>query len=240
MWGGGKDVARIKKEFIKNKQLNFGVGQGKVVLMTDKNAYGFYDAENGYYHSKRNYEKNYSSFNYPCVTNVTFIDSLKCIVMDKVQGISYNDLLHDKLIIKKLLELQVASSTIINPNGEVLFLQHGDANRANIIWVDNEPIFIDLDNIGYYPPLLDIIHYCCSVYDLLELETSLNENDELVRKICDRVGIETTGNYLDDLFYRYVNHYIKMNCCFEDFKIFTLDNTKNYPRTNELLQSIKI
>lgn len=217
----------------------FGVGQGKIVLMTEDTAYGFYNTEKGYSGSKNNYDRYYAEFNYPCINNITFNDDFKCIVMDRVFGVQHNEAYYHEIVVKKLLELSVNAAIKVNTKGEVLFLQHGDASPNNILWNGVEFCFIDLDNMNYYPPLLDVFHYfCCASYSLSEIVAILNQSEETVKRICERARINVDKNYLDELFYCYIMHYVKMNCCFEDFKFLTSKNTVEFPMTNEILRSI--
>ena len=233
-----KEFSSLIKEFDK-KTINYGVGGGKIVLMTQDKACGFYNTEKGYSGAKKSYINNYHSFNYPCVQNICFFDKIHCIVMDRIIGNICSDYSCDRKLIKKMLEWHITAKTYTTQSGDIMFLQHGDASRRNVLWVQNNPIFIDLDNIGYYPPLLDVFHYCCSIFNFNQIISILMENDELIKAICKKSEIDINTNYYDTLLLKYVNHYVKMNACFEDFKFLTVHNTKDYPKTNLVLQSIK-
>ena len=219
--------------------LKFSFGCGKVVLIIENIVFGFYNTEKAFLHSKKNYENYYKSFNYPCITNISFIDEMKCIVMSRAFGQCYSDSYHDKIVIKQLIALSTFASIKAGSDGTALFLQHGDANRKNIIWDEDKPIFIDLDNINYYPPLLDVFHYLCLAdYFLEEIVAFLKENEDQVKVIAKRSGIDTEANYIDELLYHYVKYYAEMNCSFEDLAFLKTDNTKEYPKTNQIIRSI--
>jgi hypothetical protein len=208
------------------------------VLLIDEKAYGFYYTQNGYKQSKQNFERNGSAFNYPCITNVSFDDNYLCVKMSRVYGVTYHDQCHDAIVIKKLLLMETLSDSKRDKEGNLLFLQHGDANRANIIWTgESDFVFIDLDNISYYPPLLDVFHYLCMAgYDLDGIVDLLNQNHALLKEVCIKSEINYMDNPLDTLFYRYVLHYLRnVGGCYEDFRFLSRENTLLYPKTNKLL-----
>jgi thiamine kinase-like enzyme len=158
--------------------------------------------------------------------------------MSRVYGVTYQDQRHDSIVIKKLLLMATQAKNKQDKEGNLLYLQHGDANRANIIWTDESNfVFIDLDNISYYHPLLDVFHYLCMAgYDLDGIVDLLNQNHDLLKKVCIKSGINDMDNPLDTLFYRYVLHYLRnVGGCYEDFRFLTCENTLLYPQTNKLL-----
>lgn len=216
----------------------FGVGKGKVVLMTNDKAYGFYDTEVLYQQAKSNYLKYYKSFNYPCVHIYGYEDDLNLIVMERVKGEIIRDYYHDNIILTELLKNNISSETTITKDNEVLFLQHGDAKPENIIWVNEEYYFIDLDNIQFLPPLFDVFHYL-AVYKLEDVISFLEKNIELIKEVCKRAHIDLQSNILDNLLYRYVSQYKKWGYCYSDFNYINTEYTyKNYPLTANLLKSI--
>lgn len=211
------------------------------MLLMDDTAYGFYYTHNGYKQSKRNYELNCSAFNYPCVTNMSFDDRRQCVKMSRVYGVTYRERYHDGIVIRQLLYLALTAASKQDAEGNLLYLQHGDANRTNIIWRNMDDfVFIDLDNISYYPPLLDVFHYLCMAgYDLAGIVNLLKENWSLMEQVCIKVGVDCTDNPLDILFFRYVTHYLKnVGGCYEDFQFLTCENTQDYPETNQILRQI--
>lgn len=220
-----------------NQWVDFSIGCGKVVILNQKEAYGFFFTQNGYDNAYRRFEYYYSKFNYPCVRILSFDESRRCIVMERLYGNQFYDTDHDRIIVTDLLQFSCNASIQNDKDGQVIFLQHGDVNRKNIIWVGEKYFYIDFDNIGYYPPLLDVLHYLCMAdYDLDEIVTVLDENKVLLREICSRANIKS-ANLLDEIFCLYVKHYIKMNACFEDICFLTTKNTVNYPKTHDLLYS---
>ena len=216
----------------------FGLGKGKVVLMTNEKAYGFYDTEDLYLQAKNNYLKNYNSFNYPCARIYGYEDNINLIVMERVRGEIIRDYVHDNIVITELLKKCISSETIITKDNEVLFLQHGDAKPDNIIWVNEKYYFIDLDSIQFLPPLFDVFHYL-AVYKLEDVITILENNIELIKEICKRADIDLQSNIFDNLFYRYITQYKNWGCCYSDFNNLNTEYTyRNYPLTANLLKSI--
>lgn len=224
-------------EYPKAEYIDFSIGQGKVIILIQSKSYGFFFTQKGYENAYRTYKEYYSNFNYPCVKIFSFSARKNLIIMERLLGKHFFDGTHDLVIVRDLLLLACSSPIQKDNNGVVKFLQHGDTNRKNVIWNNNNYSYIDLDNVGYYPPLLDVFHYLCmSGYSLSEIVSVLNENIKTVETICNRANI-VSDNLLDELFYGYVDHYIRMNACFEDFRFLTVENTLDYPKTHRLLCS---
>lgn len=219
--------------------LDFGRGCGKTVLLTKHHAYGYYYSEHGYNMSKHNFEAVYDKFNYPCVSGISFNDESKCIKMDRVKGKVFSDSWHDEIIVEKMIAYLV-DAEVIEIHNEICFLQHGDAQRLNVLWNENDSFtFIDLDNMKYYPPMLDVFHYLnVAGYTLEKILTLMNKNRTNIEKICLKAGIDCEKNYIDELFYRYVKHFANMGGCYENFSFLNRKNTITYPKTNSLLKSI--
>ena len=219
--------------------IEFDYGSGKFVIFTDNFAYGFYMRNNLYIYAKNNYTKYYDKFNYPHICIFSFVDALKCIIMQRGFGVKYKDLNHDKMIVKSLLEFSTTALVKVNSFGKVYFLQHGDAKRANVLWQENLFIFLDLDGLHFLPPLFDVFHYLCGAgYGLQEIVSFLEEHYNLINTLCLRAKINDS-NIFDNLFYEYVTYYInEIGSYYSDFGFLTIDNTKDYPKTNHLLKSI--
>lgn len=219
-------------------RIDFGLGKGKVVLLTMDKAYGFYDSKEHYLKAKKNYLRNYYSFNYPCVKIYGFEDSRNMIVMERIKGKSIYDSEHDEMIVTSLLKFEISSKSCLSEDNEVLFLQHGDVKCANIIWINDDYRFIDLDNLDFLPPLFDVFHYLAG-YKLEDVIIILEKNIELIKEICKKADIDLQSNIFDNLFCRYVAQYKKWGCCYSDFDYLNTEYTyRNYPLTANLLKSI--
>lgn len=218
--------------------IEFGLGKGKVVLLTMDKAYGFYDSISLYQKAKKNFLKNYCSFNYPCVKIYGFDDSRSLIVMERVKGKSIYDSEHDEIIVTSLLKFGVSSESRLSEDNEVLFLQQGDAKCSNIIWINDDYRFIDLDNLDFLPPLFDVFHYLAG-YKLEDVLVILEKNIDLIKEICKRANIDSHSNLLDILFSKYIAQYRKWGECYGDFNFLNTDYTFKYlPLTANQLRSI--
>lgn len=219
-------------------RIEFGLGMGKVVLLTMDKAYGFYYSKGLYLKAKNNYLRNYNSFKYPCIKIYGFEDSRSLIVMERINGKSIYDSEHDEMIVTSLLKFGVSTESRLSEDNEVLFLQHGDAKCSNIIWINDDYRFIDLDGLDFLPPLFDVFHYLAG-YKLEDVIAILEKNIELVKEICKRANIDVHSNLLDILFSRFVAQYKKWGVCYGDFKFLNIDYTFKYlPQTANQLKSI--
>lgn len=188
--------------------VEFGVGQGKVVLMSGDKAYGFYDSLRLYQNSRNNYYNHIEKFNYPSVQVLGFYDRKRLIVMNLVSGVVRKDYTHDKILVQEMLKIGAMSDTRTQGD-KTLFLQHGDAKRENVLWNNESFCFIDLDNINYLPPMFDVFHYLNNCdYDLMEVMGFLEDNKSAVEKICCKANISIEDNPLDCLFRNYVDQFI--------------------------------
>lgn len=253
IWGGKKavyknkplrDIPKLmffvsdkKEKYEQLSEIEYNYGCGKIVILTEDKAYGFFKSEKAFYHAKDNYNRYSNDFNYS-FARTGFDDNKKVVIMDRIIGTVHNDEYFDRAIIKKLLENAINSKVCTGLNGEAKYVQHGDAARLNVIWNDEEdPVFIDLDNIGYYPPLLDVFHYLCMAdYSLEQILLLLKENESLVNAICQKCNIAVDNNPIDRLLYGYVKHYTDNGICYEDFAFANENNTKEFPLTNSLLK----
>lgn len=219
-------------------RISFGLGSGKVVLMTDDKAYGFYDTDGLYLRAKENCIEKYKDFNYPCVRIFGYQDRNRLIIMERVNGEIIKDSFHNELMVKELLKLQTRSKIKTTEEGNVLFLQHGDAKFTNIVWLNNDYCFIDLDNIQYLPPLFDVFHYLAS-YGVNYILKLLRDNNNLVEEICLKANIDTNSNMIDSLFYKYISQYKEWGVSYGDCRFLDTEYVyKNCPLTSKLISSI--
>lgn len=218
--------------------IEFAAGNGKAIILTQNKAIGFYFEQVAYDSAKRNFVLCYPLFNYPCVKGITFYEKQKCITMDRLNGVCYEDREHDKIIVRDLLSFSTYANMRTTPDGIVKFLQHGDAKRDNIIWNGDNYEYLDLDNINYYPPLSDVFHYLCVAgYTLNETVSMLKNNMDAVKTVCSRAKIDS-DNLIDELLCGYVSHYKRTNCNFEDLRFLRCSGIKDFPKTNELLKTM--
>jgi hypothetical protein len=207
----------------------------------DDMAYGYYHTSHGYVKAKKNYEMYGQLFNYPIIPYVSFDDQLQCVNMSHIYGVSYHDAYHDRMVISALLTWALSAESKKDAAGNTLFLQHGDAFFGNMIWTDeNHFVFIDLDSIGYYPPLFDVIWYLRYLsYDLQGMIHLLRENEELLDEVCIKAGIDITDNLFDVLFSEYVMYILNNRKSYiYSFSFLTCENTQPYPKTNQLLRNM--
>jgi thiamine kinase-like enzyme len=148
------------------------------------------------------------------------------------------------MLISALLTWALSAESKKDESGNTLFLQHGDTFWGNMLWTDeNHFVFIDLDSIGYYPPLYDVIWFLwhCK-YDVQGMVHVLHENyEELLDAVCIKAGIDITDNPFDILFSEYVMYMLNNGksdiLTFSYFSFFNVENTQPYPKTNQLLRT---
>lgn len=138
--------------------------------------------------------------NYPHCEYVDFIDDKNLIIENEICGERYSDKKHDDIVIKSIIKYQFLNDKYINKDDDIYVFQHGDFQRINILWLDmNKFICIDLDDIGYYPILYDLIKYLYSAkYTKKEIINILNENKTSIVNIYKKCGIINNEDYLID------------------------------------------
>lgn len=220
-------------------------GYAKIVFLNEKSAYGFYMSKERYSDAKENYQKLASLFPYPSVKE-SFIDRYHCVVMDRVRGVSFCDDDHNRILLKKMFEFAIHAPVKRDPVHGILYLQQGDAKYNNVLWEGSAFLFIDLDGIGFYPPLFDVFHYLANLDEFGELSSIialLDENQEELKAICEKSEIDIEDNPLDTLFYHYMMFYFheyrdEWKELYWDFRFLTVENTIDFPKTNKLLRTI--
>lgn len=173
------------------------------------------------------------------MAELSFDDELKCVQMERIYGRVFNDYTHDKNVINGMIKYLTEAKTRQQKNGKIYFLQHGDASQLNVLWDEGGNYkFIDLDNMNYYPALLDVFHYCCTAgYTLEKIVAFLKEDKAAVEKICERAEIDVRKNYIDELFFGYATHYLRMGICYDDIAFLkSCLKSDEYPKTKELLK----
>ena len=223
----------------KYSYLKFDYGMEKIVILSQDFVYAFFNKRESYKISKDSFVAYYKLFNYPCVQGLNYADSKKCLIMNKVEGevkISYH---YDISLIESLCKYLLNAHTIINMKNEVLFLQHGDVKRENVLWDKKEHCFIDLDCLGYFPPFFDVLHYLeYAKYSLKDIISFLQYNYEVLIEICKRANINTEQNCLDEIFYKYLLLYKENSLCLEDIKVFKSEEIKDFPKSFEIVCAI--
>ena len=219
---------------------NYSFGLSKEVYKFNDYVAGFYKNRNRYLESKSNYYSYVDDLCYPVVDIIAFDDKNNCVIMDLVKGKQYKDKVHDKIIIEKLFEYAV-DSPVNTDNNELTYLQHGDAKRNNVIWIDEERfIFIDLDGVSYKPMLFDVLHYCAMAeMTLNDVEAILNSNKKTAERLFNRFKLCFDEKTLDKVLFDYVMFFVRLGDCYEDIDFLFCGDTMKYPKTNELLDKIR-
>lgn len=214
--GGGTLVRNIKQHSVQ-----YDSGEGKDIILLEDYAIGFYYEQRIYERAKRFYEEFKYKAALPFADIVSFCDTDRSVIMERINGIQYYDKEHICLVIDYLCRYAQTAPSIFKDNGW-RYLQHGDMQARNIIWTDDtDYVFIDLDNLGYHPLMYDVLHLCFSVnMSLRAITETIESNSEIIKVIFDRFGIDFNNNYLDSIYFEYVNHYYKMGKFFEDIMTF--------------------
>ena len=142
-------------------------------------------------------------FPYPFAKIYHFEDDIKHYYMERIFGVHKNDFSHNQMMIVFLLKLSLECPIDKNNN---TYIQHGDAKPDSILWVDERPIFIDLDSVNYYPLLFDVVHFAAiSEVGVNELISIIISNLNLLNDLLLKFEIKYKGlTTLDVIFCNYV------------------------------------
>lgn len=223
--------------FSKSKYAEYQYGFAKDLFLYKEYAVGFFKSVELYEKANKNYQNNKSVFPYSVVNVIGFDDESNSIIMERVNGVQYDDKEHDQLIISKLFEYAIESPIKKSEIYKITYLQHGDAKRNNIIWTsDSNFVFIDIDNISYRPLLFDVLHYCAMAgMGLDEILSVLDLHKNSIKKLFFRCDLCFDENYLDLVFYYYVLFFIRLDDCFEDMDFLIQGDLDLFPRTSSLI-----
>lgn len=229
-----------KNKYEFNKHITYRFGGNKIVICTKDRAYGCYKTKKSYFYAKKNIIDYYDKINYPLALWLFYNDKAQIIGMKKIIGKTFEDRYHDLIIIDNLFHYAIDLVPVFCKD-RVLFIQHGDCKRGNIIWEDDSShfIFIDLDGLCPLPLLFDLFHYFgCINMSLQEIVEQFDKHKVQLAEIAKKVGMEYNNNFIDHLFYNYILCYKKWGNNFNDFKFLTTENSKDYKKTNDLLKNI--
>ena len=232
---------RTRFDFLsKSKYAEYKYGFAKDLFLYEKHAVGFFKKVEFYEKAKMNYQNYYSGFPYSVVNVIGFDDERKTIVMEKVNGVQYDDKEHDQLVVDKLFEYALESPIYKSKSYGITHLQHGDAKRNNVLWINaSNFVFIDIDNISYRPLLFDVLHYCAMAgMNLDEILSILDLHKSSIKKMFFRCDYCFDENYLDFIFYNYVLFFVRLGDCFDDVAFLSERDISSFPNTNKLISNI--
>lgn len=209
----------IKKTNNKNVEcIQFGkTGRGKckLCLLTDEFVYAFSFNKNNYFEIKKRYEEFNELLKYKKIKILEFNDNFQYIKMELAKGIRFQDSDHKQKILDYLFST-VPYNKMIEENGIILSVQHGDTTWGNIVWDNKDFRFIDLDSIGYKPFLFDIIYFASlNLNGLKTIVTYCEKYKEILNNCLKNFDSEFDKNVLD----KYLNQYVLY---WKDFSNFSL------------------
>lgn len=147
--------------FFKIKKLSSGKffqGTYKEVFCTESCVVSYCKNTDIYFMNKNNYLRYSCVFPYPYAKSFSFDDKKQMICSEYIKGITYCDINHLVIWARDVIKIMRKTDYIIK-NNTAYFIQHGDAWFGNIIWTSEKSyVYIDLDRIGYWPALYDIIY----------------------------------------------------------------------------------
>ena len=91
----------------------------------------------------------------------------------------------------------------------------------------------------YLPPLFDVFHFLGNYYDLHDIVELIKKHNDILYEICRLADIDSDANPLDSFFVKYVEQYKRWGVCFSDFNFLEDDYVSNFPKTADLLRTIK-
>ena len=219
----------LKNNKQKNISIKFDSGLGKTVLLLEDFVVCISRNKKQYNFIKHNYCNYSEDFVYPYAKILSFNDRELTFIMEKAKGINHQDNVHDKIIIKKLIDYSIKSPFIVDDYK--MYIQHVDVTRNNVFFQSDDEIkFIDIDNISYKPVFFDIIHFASHYYDANELLNFLLENDDLLTKALSKFGYNGKNIFkkLDIVFSEYIRYYKNYMPKLSNDYLFlsSLDNSK--------------
>ena len=229
-----------KNQVKRAKNLEYTIGSDKYVIILSDIVVGFYKSDYLFQRAKNSFQLS-NDLPYPTVRIDGFNDEKKSIIMQKAIGNKYGDRLHDSIVINKLFEYACMSPIRVDQNGKGLYLQHRDAWRQNIVWLDDKDfVFIDLDTIGYGPLFFDIIYYCSMTREMTlnEISSIIVNKKEYIKRIYKRFDIKVDNNFLDEIFYRYALVFVNQGKYLNNLDFLLHGNTIKYEKTNRLLSNM--
>lgn len=133
-------------------------GTYKKCLCDKKSVIAYCPNDDIYTMNRKNYLEFSKDFPYPFAKTFYFDDINHLICSEYIKGNSGRDREHLLLWATKILKLAKSAKHYFNDN-TLYYVQHGDAWFDNIIWIDERNfVYIDLDRIGYWPALYDLIY----------------------------------------------------------------------------------
>ena len=211
---GGVGFLRVhSKDKIMN-QLNkgtFRITKFKYIFMNEQNVYTFIPNKERYQKILQRISIYKSNLPYKTMTT-EFVESKQLIVSDVIKGEKYNDEEHLWMFVSQYLNaiqlnhLKKRSITFLDQKYLFLYYpQHGDCQSRNIIWKENCPFLIDLDDVNHYPLFYDVFYYIImskreGAFDFFKQEKFA----ECVESFCKKSQLNKIPNFIDYYLFAYV------------------------------------
>ena len=165
-----------------------------------------------------------------------FDDNNSTYKQKKIDGIHLNDKKHFEIMIKTILE-----SAVVSPSNylDKTYLQHGDFKPQNILWIGNDYILIDIDDLSFYPILFDFFHFCAiSQIDALETIALLEANSDLVNLILNKFDMSYSIKSIDYIACKYIEYFRRVNPFWkiDDYIFLKKLKKSEYPKTAKALE----
>lgn len=157
-----------------------------------------------YQMNKNNYQLYSSVFPYPYAKTLCFDDKNQIICSEYIAGKKYGDVEHLLVWAYYVIRKTYNTEFVIKENA-IYYIQHGDAWFGNVIWTNDRTfVYIDLDRMGYWPALYDIV-YGLTVA-LKEEAFSLIENElyDEISCLFEHMGFHFSIAFLDDAYANFI------------------------------------
>ena len=208
-------IFSIKKD---GKNL-FSVGMGrfftgtyKICFFNGDKLFSYCRNKNVYLMNKINYLTYTPNCPYPYAKNIWYNDKKRFICSEFIQGETFKDRKHLIFWAKTVLKMACKAISKIE-GGFLYYVQHGDAWYENVKWQGDRFTYIDLDRIGFWPALYDIIYgltvaFNNEAFDIIEKELFNDINELFTLK-----GLNYNIAELDKYYSAFIKIWAKRDKC---------------------------
>ena len=193
---------------------NYHIGMYKTTVIGTDYTYYCYRKKKRYLETKGIIERFASKIPYN-LCDVFYSDKNKMMYSPTVKGEQFFDRDHYEKMTNYLLESYkklIITNRDIKINNDVIHvpycIQHGDCHLGNIFWTNDEPLFIDLDDMGNYPLFYDFFYFLIRYHknDLTNVFL-LESLKKRINNALHDCGLESINNPVDYFLSLFILHW---------------------------------
>lgn len=216
-------------------------GTYKNCLYSGDKIYQYCSDKSIYKMNKTNYQMYANFCLYPYAKTYWYNDKRQMICSEFVFGKIYNDKEHLLFWARSVLQIAQTVDYEIR-EGVLYYIQHGDAWFENIIWRnDFDFVYIDLDRLGLWPALYDVIYGLLVAFGKDAFLIIENNLYSYIKKLFIYKGLDFTVETLDIYYASFINIWNKKDSkiAYKYLKPFCFLDDRFY-KTKLLLKEIPI